>query len=140
MTVRRSPTSATSPLQPPLVTELFDPKFFGPVLRHYPLAQAASTEARSVIGRGESIENYPEPEGGVVGVRQARYWQMPLYLQHLLWLVGKVDGTGFTRDPGNLQTLVDAFLAGVLTRLAEPGRAANAINTPKTPLLGRTRR
>jgi hypothetical protein len=71
--------------RPPLVKGLFDTRFF-PTLDNYPLARAASTEARSVINRGESIEDY------------------------LRTLKEALDGNGFTKDPGNLQTLANELL------------------------------
>jgi len=95
---------------PPLVKGLFDTEFF-PILDKYPLARAASTEARNVIKRGESIEDYLRSlKEAPTELRQQRYWQIPLYLQHLLWQVGQMDGAGFTKDPGNVQTLVNELL------------------------------
>ncbi|HLE99919.1 MAG TPA: hypothetical protein VI540_08480 [Gaiellaceae bacterium] len=64
-----------------------------------------------MISRGESIEDYLRGlKEAPSARRQERYWQIPPYLQHLLWQAGRMDGGGFTRDPGNLQTLVNELL------------------------------
>jgi hypothetical protein len=97
--------------QPPLVSGLFGSDY-ADVLNEYRLARAAAAEIRPALLAGESIEDLLRERlrDSTSQYALRRYHQVPLYLQHLLWVAGNLEGDGYTRDPQNYNFLVNHAL------------------------------
>ena len=57
------------------------------------------------VGLRERLRDSDDPYA------QKRFFQVPLYLQELLFRVGQTDGSGYTTHPDNYDALVNACLA-----------------------------
>jgi len=106
----------TDPLRrPPLVKDLFGPHF-ADILQRYRLAQAAAADIRRRVAADSDtaipLEQYLRDEmaNSTNEPTRRRYQQIPLYLQDVLTTVGNTSGSGFTTDPDNYNTLVNASL------------------------------
>jgi hypothetical protein len=90
--------------QPPLTSELFDSRF-AEILHEYPLAEQAAPCIRNATQSGTvALEKYLREELRDSPFKhfQRRYFAIPLYLQHLLWDVGR----RYARQPDNYDLLV----------------------------------
>jgi hypothetical protein len=105
-----TPRPGNDLVRPPLAAELFDPRYEEIVLRHYPLANAASSDIRVVVAGGavaleqflrERLRDSPDPYA------RRRYLQIPLYLQDLLAVVSH----DYTQHPDNFDRVINASLA-----------------------------
>jgi hypothetical protein len=101
--------------RPPLVTELFEPRYeFARTLHEYPLAEAAAADIRPAIQSGAiAIEQFLRERLRESGDQYARrrFRQVPLYLQELLHNAGRTNGRGFTQHPDNYDALINSALA-----------------------------
>jgi hypothetical protein len=96
--------------RPPLATQLFHP-WWADIINEYPMVKNAAPNIRDAMeGHGGedavSLEDhlrtrYRDSEDDY---DRRRYFSLPLYLQHLLWDVGKNDRL----DPDNLNRLVNS--------------------------------
>src|SRR5688572_9782427 len=102
MNVSVSPT-----WRPPLVTQLFEHRF-DEVLRQYPLVQAAAAEIRNATGSSLSLEDFlNNTYRESTDVDDQRIFRLlPLYLQHLLFVVGR----DFTSHPDRYDLLISGAL------------------------------
>lgn len=94
-------------LRPPLVTELFEPRF-KPTLDRYPIAQMAASDIRSKPNEAVAIEEflrtrYRDSEDEL---DQRKFHAIHFYLQELLWAVSK----GYTTHPDNYDRLITACM------------------------------
>ena len=103
--------------QPPLAKELFDRRF-SRILERYPLAQMEAADiipalATGAVGLEEHLLDLKESKLDIYS--QARWREIPLYLQELLFQLSlpiaehRPHG-GFTNRPGNYDGLVNAVL------------------------------
>lgn len=101
--------------RPPLVKDLFGPDF-ADILERYPLAQAAAASIRRATGAKNEdavpLERFLKEQMRDSANRftRLRYRQIPLYLQHLLYVAGLTDGSGYTREPDNYNALINGAL------------------------------
>ena len=95
------------------MNDLFNASY-APILHRYPLAEAASADIRLRTASGsvaleqflrERLRDSEDPYA------QRRFFQVPLYLQELLFSVSRTDGNGYTEHPENYDALVNACLA-----------------------------
>jgi hypothetical protein len=95
-------------MRPPLVKELFDQRF-ADVLNEYPLAEQISPDIRIAVSSGavglEAYLRHELHESEFAHLRR-RYQAIPLYLQHLLWQVGR----RYARHPDNYDRLITEAL------------------------------
>jgi len=102
-------------LRPPLVTQLFEGRrSFATILHEYTLAEQAAADIRPAISSGAvAIEEFLRTRlrDAEDEYARRRYFQIPLYLQHLMETVGRTNGTGYTIHPDNYDALLNAALA-----------------------------
>jgi hypothetical protein len=100
--------------KPPLVTLLFDGRTsFAKILHEYTLAEQAAADIRPAIASGATaIEEFLRTRlrDAEDAYARQRYWQVPLYLQHLMHTVSQTDGHGYTIQPDNYDALLNAAL------------------------------
>jgi hypothetical protein len=98
--------------RPPLVKELFDPRF-ADILNRYPMAKNAAPDIKDAMEErpgapAVSLEDhirtrYRDSDNEF---DQRCFLSLPLYLQELLWWVGEPDEL----DPDNLNRLINRLL------------------------------
>jgi hypothetical protein len=106
--------------KPPLTKELFDDRF-EPILREYPLAQAAALDMRreGVLDGAVALERFLATRYAASGRRadQRKFRALPCYLQHVLWEVSE----GYTYHADNYDALIynviDAVASAVVITL-----------------------
>jgi hypothetical protein len=97
-------------LQPPLVTELFQPhQPFTRILHNYPRAEAAAADIRPTLKEGSvALEAFLRTQlrDSPHAHHRRRYLAIPLYLQHLFFQIG----AAYTLHPDNYDRLISAAL------------------------------
>jgi hypothetical protein len=104
-----SPLGGESRFLPPLTADLFSERY-APILRNYPLAEAAAADIRVVVGSGALvIERFLREQlrDSTDEYARRRYRQIPLYLHELLMEVSR----HYTTHPDNTDRLINAALA-----------------------------
>ena len=103
--------------RPPLVTQLFDNRpSFTRILSEYPLAQKAAAEIRPAVANGSvAIEAFLRERlrDSEFAHDRRQFWSIPLYLQHLLFMVSRWDyptGRGYAEQPDSYDRLINAAL------------------------------
>jgi hypothetical protein len=94
-------------LRPPLVTELFDPRFAG-ILNKYPLAQMAASDIRRRRHTPVAIEEFLRTQyrDSNNSLDQRKFHAVHWYLQDVLWCVSRF----YTSHPDNYDRLVTGCL------------------------------
>jgi hypothetical protein len=94
-------------LRPPLVTELFDPRFAG-ILNKYPIAQMAASDIRKRRHTPIAIEEFLREQyrDSTNALDQRKFHAVHWYLQDLLWSISKF----FTSHPDNYDRLISGCL------------------------------
>lgn len=92
-------------LRPPLVTQLFDPRF-NPILERYPLAQMAASDVRSRSTEPVAIERFLRDRyrDSEHPLDRRKFHAIHFYFQDLLWTVSKQ----YTQHPDNYDRLITA--------------------------------
>jgi hypothetical protein len=98
--------------RPPLVTELFAPRF-AQILNRYPLAEQAAAGIRTAVANGslavesvlrERLRDSPHEH------ERRQYWSIPLYLQDLFFEIGSGGRHGYASHPDSYDRLLNAAL------------------------------
>jgi hypothetical protein len=98
---------AAEALRPPLVTELFDPRFAG-ILNKYPLAQMAASDIRKRRHTPVAIEEFLREQyrHSTNALDQRKFHGVHWYLQDLFWSISRF----FTSHPDNYDRLISGCL------------------------------